>query len=47
VRSVCSACHDTQAAGGHAELQTTASGIETCEVCHGVGSEFDVYEVHR
>ena len=47
VRSVCSACHDTQAAGGHAELQTTASGIETCEVCHGAGSEFDVYEVHR
>jgi len=46
-RSVCGACHDSQAAGGHAELQTTASGIETCEVCHGAGSEFDVYKFHR
>lgn len=46
-RAICTACHDTQAAGGHAELQTTSSGIETCEVCHGAGSEFDVYKMHR
>lgn len=45
-RSVCNACHDTTAAAGHAELQTTASGIETCEVCHGAGSEFDVSTAH-
>lgn len=46
-RSVCTACHDTTAAGGHAELQTTPSGIETCEVCHGTGREFDVTTVHN
>jgi len=45
-RSVCTACHDTTAVGGHAELQTTTSGIETCAVCHGSGSEFDVFTVH-
>lgn len=45
-RSVCTACHDSSAAGGHAELQTTAAGIETCQVCHGSGSEFAVSDVH-
>lgn len=45
-RSVCTSCHDSAAAGGHAELQTTVGGIETCEVCHGPGREFDVVEVH-
>ena len=47
IRSVCTACHDSTAAGGHIELQTTALGIETCEVCHGPGREFDVYTIHR
>jgi OmcA/MtrC family decaheme c-type cytochrome len=47
IRSACNACHDTTAATGHAELQTTTSGIETCDVCHGAGSEFDVYTVHN
>ena len=41
------ACYDSTAAGGHIELQTTASGLETCEVCHGSGKEFDVAEVHK
>ncbi len=47
IRSVCTACHDSAAAGGHIELQTTASGMETCEVCHGAAKEFDVTRVHR
>jgi OmcA/MtrC family decaheme c-type cytochrome len=47
IRSVCTACHDSPPVAGHTELQTTASGIETCEVCHGAGSEFDVTTVHR
>ena len=46
-RSVCTACHDSAEAGGHAELMTTASDVETCTVCHSPGTEFDVYEVHR
>lgn len=45
-RSVCTSCHDGTAVGGHAELQTTAGGVETCEVCHGNGREFDVFDVH-
>ena len=47
IRSVCTSCHDSKAVAGHAELQTTSSGIETCEVCHGVGSQFDVVAVHK
>jgi OmcA/MtrC family decaheme c-type cytochrome len=47
IQAVCTACHDSTAAAGHAELQTTTSGIETCEVCHGPGSEFDITDDHR
>jgi OmcA/MtrC family decaheme c-type cytochrome len=46
VRSICTACHDSQEVGGHAELMTTASDVETCRVCHGQGADFDVFEVH-
>jgi hypothetical protein len=46
VRAACTSCHDSDAAGAHAELQTTAADVETCEVCHGAGKEFDVTEVH-
>ncbi|MEK7275812.1 MAG: OmcA/MtrC family decaheme c-type cytochrome, partial [Chloroflexota bacterium] len=47
IRSVCTACHDSAPVAGHVELMTTGSGVETCEVCHGAGSEFDVIRVHR
>ena len=47
IRSLCNACHDSVAAGGHAELQTTASGIETCQVCHGANREADVLKAHE
>ncbi len=46
IRSVCTACHDSAAVTGHVELMTTPNGLETCEVCHGVGKEFDVIKVH-
>jgi OmcA/MtrC family decaheme c-type cytochrome len=45
-RSVCTSCHDAEAVSGHAQLQTTQEGIETCLVCHGQGREFDVLQVH-
>jgi OmcA/MtrC family decaheme c-type cytochrome len=47
IRSACTACHDSEAVAGHAELETTSRQIEACEVCHGPGSEFDVASVHR
>lgn len=47
VAAVCTSCHDSQPVEGHIELATTASGLETCQVCHGAGREFDVSEVHR
>ncbi|MBW7881399.1 MAG: OmcA/MtrC family decaheme c-type cytochrome [Caldilineaceae bacterium] len=46
-QAACAACHDSRAVAGHAELQTTDSGIETCEVCHGAGSEFSLDAVHQ
>jgi OmcA/MtrC family decaheme c-type cytochrome len=46
-RSICTSCHDSQDALGHIELQTTSSGLETCAVCHGANSDFDVNTVHH
>ncbi len=46
-QAVCTTCHDNLPTIGHAELQTTAKGVETCQVCHGPGSEFDVTKVHH
>jgi len=47
LRAVCTSCHDTAAAGGHAELNTTATALETCEVCHGPNAEFAATAVHK
>ncbi len=46
-RAICTSCHDDSATSGHVELNTTASGIETCAVCHGQNREFDVTKVHK
>lgn len=46
---VCLSCHDTEAAFGHASLNTlqTSPPVETCEVCHGARAEFAVERVHN
>lgn len=44
--SACTSCHEDEAVAGHAELETTSSGVETCNVCHGSGREFAVEAMH-
>jgi OmcA/MtrC family decaheme c-type cytochrome len=44
--TVCTSCHDGQATIGHAQLNTTSSGVETCAVCHGPDAEFATSKVH-
>ena len=46
ITAACAACHDSTAALGHTQLQTTINGIETCEVCHGPNRDADVATVH-
>jgi hypothetical protein len=44
--AVCLSCHSTPAAQGHAALNTWGQ-VETCEVCHGPGSQFSVETSHN
>ncbi|MDP1794647.1 MAG: cytochrome c3 family protein [Acidimicrobiales bacterium] len=46
-RAVCGECHDSNAMQAHIEVQTSASGYESCEVCHGTSGEWSVERVHR
>ncbi|MBI5362457.1 MAG: hypothetical protein HZA53_04705, partial [Planctomycetes bacterium] len=46
-RAVCAACHDSDAAQAHVASQTTGVGDEACEVCHGIGREWNVEKVHK
>jgi hypothetical protein len=46
-RAVCGACHDSDAASAHIEVQTSSGGEESCPVCHGVGREQSVELVHK
>ena len=57
ITAVCSSCHDDTESTSHMTLQggsfnTTQEAIdegqvvETCNVCHGTGRDFDVTEVH-
>ena len=46
IQDACLACHDAADAAGHAQLNTTADGMETCGVCHGEGAAFAVSAVH-
>jgi OmcA/MtrC family decaheme c-type cytochrome len=43
--AVCGSCHDSAAAQGHM-VQNTVRGVETCDVCHGLGKEADVRKLH-
>jgi OmcA/MtrC family decaheme c-type cytochrome len=43
--AACLSCHDTKAAAAHAVVNTATFG-EACVICHGVGAEFAVSQVH-
>lgn len=45
ITSVCTSCHDSDAAMAHAETQTGSSG-EACAVCHSEGREVAVSTAH-
>lgn len=45
ITSVCTSCHDSDAAAAHAETQIGSSG-EACAVCHAEGREFSVSSQH-
>lgn len=43
----CGACHDSDPATAHIEVQTSLGGVESCATCHGEGREWNVRLVHK
>jgi len=46
-RATCGACHDSNAAQAHIDVQTSAAGYESCEVCHGENGDWAVRRMHK
>ncbi len=44
--SACTACHLSLSALSHAVIQTDPKFGESCDVCHGIGADFDVLKKH-
>jgi OmcA/MtrC family decaheme c-type cytochrome len=43
----CASCHDSDAARAHIEINTAASGFESCAICHSADDELGVETVHK
>ena len=44
---VCGACHDSDAAHAHIDVQTSTTGYESCSVCHDADGEWAVEVMHK
>jgi OmcA/MtrC family decaheme c-type cytochrome len=44
--SACTGCHDVSDVAAHAEAMTTATGTESCTVCHAPGEAYGIDRVH-
>jgi hypothetical protein len=42
----CGSCHSSDAAHAHIDVQTSMSGYESCEVCHGNDKEWNTQKMH-
>jgi OmcA/MtrC family decaheme c-type cytochrome len=45
--AACNSCHDMREAVGHARLNTTSDGVESCAVCHRAGRSADIAVAHQ
>jgi len=46
-RAACGACHDSNAAQAHIDVNTSPNGFESCEICHGDGRPEAVEVMHK
>lgn len=46
ITSACTGCHDTADVAAHAQAMTTATGSESCTVCHAPGEAYGIDRVH-
>src|SRR6185369_4524151 len=46
-RAECNACHDGDPQTAHIDAMTAPSGVESCEVCHGLDGEWSVERMHK
>jgi OmcA/MtrC family decaheme c-type cytochrome len=44
--AACTACHTSKSTAAHTNINTSPTLGESCDVCHGVNSEFSVDKVH-